>query len=345
MRSATRSAPLRLGLAAAALLVMAAQETPSTSQPAAVLAALHGQVAVDRPGAGQPIPGSLGMRLLAGDTVRAGAGSSATLYLPGGGIVRVPAGNRIEIPRRPEKTPVKADAIAGMSGSSLKMLESGLWVLNDPQGSLLLSGMRGGRDLWGQDEEAGPSLLAPRYETVTAQRPVFYWAGHSERARVVVGRGQAGEILWRSEPIPPGAIPYPGDAPPLRSSEAYRWWLEPAAEGAPLTSRVPFRMASQEVAAKSAKFEAELAGLSDAADGPAVEDFMRCAFYLEAGDWTRTLAAAAHLRGLHPDSDLVKRALSGARLQMRLDEEDLEALLDLQGRSPEPPSVDAPPVR
>ncbi|HET8947296.1 MAG TPA: hypothetical protein VFQ07_09960, partial [Candidatus Polarisedimenticolia bacterium] len=79
----------------AAVPAFAAAPAPSA---AAVLAAASGQVNIERPGSAAPLVGSIGMRLLAGDTVKVGGGSSATVYLAGGGLVRVPAGSRIEIP-------------------------------------------------------------------------------------------------------------------------------------------------------------------------------------------------------------------------------------------------------
>ena len=78
--------------------------------------AASGQVSIERPGTPAPLAGTIGMRLLAGDTVKVGSGSSATVYLAGGGLVRVPAGSRIEIPR----VGVSAIVLHGVGNKTLR---------------------------------------------------------------------------------------------------------------------------------------------------------------------------------------------------------------------------------
>src|SRR5262245_6773902 len=70
---------------------------PQASPAAGVLATVRGEVTIQREGGARPLAGAVGMRLMPGDGLRVGAASSATVYLAGGSIVRVPAGGRIEI--------------------------------------------------------------------------------------------------------------------------------------------------------------------------------------------------------------------------------------------------------
>jgi len=301
---------------------------PKSPPAAAVLAAVKGPVWIDRAGTGAPLAGQLGMRLLAGDTVRVEPASSATLYLPGGGIVRIPGGNRLEIPKGPAKPPAGASPVALMSTPSLEVLEAGLWVLNDPQGSVLLSAMRGEQKSWASAVGADVSLLSPRYETVTEARPTFLWSGGPQRAIVVVGSGEA--ILWRGEPTGAARLTYSDTAPALRPGEVYWWRVEPAEGGGPVTDRVPFRLAAEELARRSLRFEAEMRELGRTQDDPALADLFRCAFYLESGAWTRMLDAARRVQAADANAELATRAMSSARRQMRLDEEAFEALLRIQ---------------
>ncbi|HEV8202324.1 MAG TPA: hypothetical protein VGS03_20120 [Candidatus Polarisedimenticolia bacterium] len=328
-------------LAALAVLVpilgFAASAGPSA---AAVLAAASGQVNIERPGSAAPLPGSIGMRLLAGDTVKVGGGSSATVYLAGGGLVRVPAGSRIEIPGEaipagaagaapaaatgttPPPSEVSTLATA-MSSRSVEVLEAGLWILNDPDGSVLLSAMRGDGEDWGAAAGGVAEPLSPRFETVLDTRPRFVWNG-TPTSRVVVARGK--EILWRGAPTAAGNLILPADGPELKPGEMYRWWLEAETPGTPPTESVPFRVAARKTMTEAARFEKELEGLSAGDEGPGLASLMRCGYYVEVGAWSRVVSAAADLRRRDPASPAAERALEGARRQMRLGPESLARL-------------------
>lgn len=310
-----------------------APRAAASAPAAAVLAAVTGSILIERAGLAEPIVGALGMRLQGGDTVRVGASSSATLYMTGGGIVRVPANNRIEIPGTDAGLKAPPSQASKISRPTVEVFEAGLWVLNDPDGSILLSGMRGPEGQAWNDEGLGSDLLSPRYDTIAEARPAFHWSGQGT-ARVVVARGS--ETAWRSEPAPAGTFIYPESGTPLEPDQVYRWWLESAEGGAPLTEKVPFRMASRQMADSTTAFESDMAAVSAGPDGPAVSELMRCAYYLESGSWSRMLDAAARLRDLYPGSDLAERALTGARRQMRLDEEAAELLIDMRGKSRAP---------
>jgi hypothetical protein len=286
-------------------------------------------VKVDRPGTSPPIAGAIGVRLLPGDVVRVGGGSSATVYLAGGGIVRVPAGNRIEIPKAaavPKTAPSGAVLTPAMSSRSVEVLEAGLWVLNDPQGSVLLTAMRGGGDDWTEDPSAGPLPLSPRFETVLETRPRLLWIGDAP-VRLVIGRGQ--EIIWRSPPTAakPAPLTLPDSVPELRAGEVYRWWLESPDGGAPLSEAVPFRVADKKTQTDATRFEKELAGLAGSDDAPALASLLRCGYYVQVGAWTRVVSAASELHHRDPGSAAAARALDGSRQQMRLGEEAMARLV------------------
>jgi hypothetical protein len=296
-------------------------EAPAARPAVAVLASAKGKVSVDRPGTTAPLEGSLGMRLQPGDTVRVGSGGAATVYLAGGGLVRVPAGSRIEIPKESAQVP-DPSLRAAMSSRSVEVLEAGLWILNDPDGSVLLSAMRGDADDWSDGRDSGPQPLSPRYETLLDERPRFVWSGGE--ARVVVAHGR--EILWRF-PASSGSIVWPSSAPELQPGEMYRWWLESAEGGAP-GDAVPFRIAETRTLADSERFEKEVARLA-AGDDPALAGLLRCGFYVEAGAWTKALAAAARLRRQDPASEAAARAFDGSRRKMRLGEDAAAKLASL----------------
>jgi hypothetical protein len=345
-RAPSLQAPLPAATVFAALAVLApillasvpGFAASSSSTAAAVLAASSGQVSIERPGSAAPLSGSIGMRLLAGDTVKVGSGSSATVYLAGGGLVRVPAGSRIEIPR--EAVPVGAPAPAAAAGSTLppseastmatamssrsvEVLEAGLWILNDPDGSVLLSAMRGDGDDWGAAAGGVSEPLSPRFETVFETRPRFVWSG-TPTSRVVVARGK--EIVWRGAPTAAGNLTLPSDVAELKPGETYRWWLEAEAPGTPPTESVPFRIAERKTMAEATRFEKELEGLAAGDEGPGLASLMRCGYYVEVGAWSRVISAAADLRRRDPASPAAERALEGSRRQMRLGPEGLARL-------------------
>jgi hypothetical protein len=328
-----------LAVLAPVLLASASWLAASAASAAAVLASASGQVIIERPGTAAPLAGSIGMRLLAGDTVKVGGGSSATVYLAGGGLVRVPAGSRIEIPREavpsgqgtaPAATagatppPSEVSSLAtAMSSRSVEVLEAGLWILNDPDGSVLLSAMRGEGDDWGAAAGGVAEPLSPRFETVFETRPRFLWSG-TPTSRVVLARGK--EIVWRGAPTAGGNLILPTDVAELKPGETYRWWLEAETPGTPPTESVPFRIAERKVMGETARFEKELEGLAAGDEGPGLASLMRCGYYVEVGAWSRVVAAAADLRRRDPGSPASERALEGSRRQMRLGPEGLARL-------------------
>ena len=343
----------RLAAAGAALVLAiaawpgasAAAAAPAASA-AAVLAASNGQVSIERPGSPAPLAGTIGMRLLAGDTVRVGSGSSATVYLAGGGLVRIPAGSRIEIPREAipgggaapaaaagaVPPPTEASTLAtAMSSRSVEVLEAGLWILNDPDGSVLLSAMRGEADDWTAAAGGAMEPLSPRFETVFENRPRFVWGGTGP-ARVVVARGK--EIVWRGPASSLGSLTLPADGPELKNGDVYRWWLESESGGTP-TESVPFRIAERKAVSEATRFEKEVDGLANGDDAQGLASLLRCGYYVEVGAWSRVIAAAADLRRRDPGSPAAERALDGSRRQMRLGAEGLSRLTA-------PPAAGAP---
>jgi hypothetical protein len=78
----------------ALIVALAAAQAPVPA--GGVLVSFKGPVRVER-GSAKPAA-ELGMRLMKGDVVVVGTGGSAMLYLAGGGIERVPAGGKFEVP-------------------------------------------------------------------------------------------------------------------------------------------------------------------------------------------------------------------------------------------------------
>lgn len=317
----------------------------SRSQPtpaAGVLATVSGEVGVERPGSGRPLAGTIGMRLQPGDAVRVGRGSSATIYLAGGGIVRVPAGSRIEIPQRPGGTsggatgpgsgPAGASAPGAMSSRSVEVLEEGLWILNDPEGSVLLSAMRGDDEAWDDAGGSGPLPLSPRFETILDPRPLFVWSGSGGPVRVALARGK--EVLWRSAPAASSYLILPEEALKLRAGEVYRWWLESGDGGSPLGESVPFRLADKATQTDASRFEGEIDALARGDDGPVLASLLRCGYYIRVGAWSRVLAAASDLKQRDASSPAASRALYGCRQQMRLGDDGLDALIRSRAGQP-----------
>jgi hypothetical protein len=202
-------------------------------------------------------------------------------------------------------SPVKE---GGKTGTA--QLESGLWVLNDPQGGLLVSPMRG-ESGWEPGDSAVP--LTPRYETLTAPKAEFVWNGGPAMARVVVAKRR--EVVWKSAPTAPGTILDAGTALVLAAGEVYTWWLEPEAGGAPLTAGVPFRIAAPDVIGRTKAVENELRGISGGGEDPSAVDYLRIAFYAGAASWTRVLELATRMA----PSDARSRALEAAAAGLRLD--------------------------
>ena len=166
----------------ALVVALAAAQAPAPA--GGVLVSFKGPIRVER-GAAKPAA-ELGMRLMKGDVVVVGAGGSAMLYLAGGGIERVPAGGKFEVP---------AESGAATKGS-MKASESGLWVLNDPSGSILVAAMRGNDGAFADANAARADLLSPRYETVAGKQPRFVATGGTRPFRIAVAAGK--EAVWHS---------------------------------------------------------------------------------------------------------------------------------------------------
>ncbi len=330
-------------LAACLLTTTLAAEPASRQQPApaaGVLATVRGDVAIDRPGSARPIAGTIGMRLMPGDGLRVGPGSSATIYLAGGSIVRVPAEGRIEIPQGPGGTggaeagtegagqrSAGPAAASSMSSRSVEVLEQGLWILNDPEGSVLLSAMRGEDDAWDDAGGTGPLPLSPRFETVLDPRPRFVWSAASGPVRIALAQGK--DVLWRSAAAATTSLKLPEDAPKLRAGEAYRWWIESGDAGVPLGEVVPFRLAGMDVRTDAARFESEVGALERGDDGVTLAGLLRCGYYVKIGAWSRVLTAASALAGRYGPSAVGPRVIDGCRRQMRLTREGIDRLVAL----------------
>lgn len=295
---------MRLNLVAAGLFVAMAAAASTVDPSAGVIVGMSGHVTVERTGAA-PKSAVLGMRLEAVDVVVVDRGASADVYLKGGGVVRLREGTRFDMPKAAD-TPANGAAQSKLREGSIAQLESGLWVLNDPHGSLLVSPMRGDS---GWDQAEAPVPLTPRYEALTATAAQFLWSGGPRRARVVVAKRR--DVVWKSDPVAPGAFVTPGTALPLAAGEAYTWWLEPEAGGAPLTAGIPFRVAAIDVIERTKSVEAELRTVGGAAD------YLRIAHYAGAGSWTHVLDLASRMAPCEARNKALDAAAGGLRLDVK----------------------------
>ena len=282
--------------------------SPATESAAGVIVGVAGHVFVEHSQA-PARAATLGMRLEAIDVVVVDRGASAEIYLKGGGVVHLRDATRFEMPKAAD-APARAATQAKLSSGSIAQLESGLWVLNDPQGSLLVSPMRGDGG-WEPGDSAVP--LTPRYETLTTPKAEFVWNGGPAKARVVVAKRR--EVVWKSAPTAPGTVLDTGAALALAAGEVYTWWLEPEAGGPPLTAGVPFRLAAPDVIERTKAVEKELRSMSGGEKDPSAVDYLRVAFYAGAASWTRVLDLATQMA----PSDARSRALEAAAAGLRLD--------------------------
>jgi hypothetical protein len=301
-----------LSLAVLAGPVRAATETDSS---AGVVVGVAGRVVVERKAA-PPRTATLGMRLEAVDVVVVERGASASIYLKGGGVVRLHDATRFEMPKAPD-APAGDATEAKLQSGTIAQLESGLWVLNDPGGSLLVSPMRGDAGFESSDVTVP---LSPRYEALTALRAAFLWTGGPAKARVVVAKKR--EVVWRSAPAAPAAMLEAGAALKLTAGEVYTWWLEPEGGGAPLTAGIPFRVATADVIERTKAVEAELRPLADTAEGAAAADYLLLAHYAGASSWTHVVELASRLA----PSEARTRAFAAAAEGLRLDQRTAETL-------------------
>jgi hypothetical protein len=307
-----------LCLALAAFVIAPALASPTAESAAGVIVGVTGHVMVEAPSS-TPQSATLGMRLAAADVVVVDRGATASVYLKGGGVVRLQDATRFAMPKAADEP--GGGARAKLKSGTIAQLESGLWVLNDPSGSLLVSPMRGD-PAW----EAGdaPLLLTPRYEALTATAATFAWTGGPPKARIIVAKKR--DVVWKSAPAPPGAPLAAGSALALAPGEVYTWWLEPEAGGAPLTAGIPFRVAPPDVIERTKALEAEVRSL-----GGETADYLLLAHYAGAGSWTRVLELASRMT----PSEARRRARAPAADGLRLDERGAAALSDqLTGTKP-----------
>lgn len=294
-------------LLAVALLAAPALAAPAADAAAGVVVGVAGRVVVEGTGPA-PRPAMLGMRLVASDVVVVERGGAASIYIKGGGIVKLHDATRFAMP----KGAAAPDAGTKLESGTIAQLESGLWVLNDPSGSLLVSAMRGDA---GWEAGDAPMPLTPRYEALTATRATFAWTGGPPKARVVVAKKR--DVVWTSAPAPPGAPLPAGAALALAPGEVYTWWLESEAGGAPLSAGIPFRVATADVLERTKALEAEVKPL-----GAETADYLLLAHYVGAGSWTQVALLASRM----PEGDVRKRALAAAAEGLRLDERAAAAL-------------------
>jgi hypothetical protein len=264
--------------------------------------------------AGGSAQATLGMKLEPADVVAVERGGSAEIYLRGGGVVRLQDATRFTMPKAQDAAPSTASRLGS---GSIAQLESGLWVLNDPKGSLLVSPMRGDGAF---DSADAPVPLTPRYEALTGTAAMFMWRGGPDKACVVVAKKR--EVIWKSAPVQPGTILTPGNQLPLAAGETYTWWLEPEAGGPPLSAGVPFRVAAKDVLDRTQAVETELRRMTEAGTDRAAVEYLRIAHYAGAGSWSRVLTLTSRM----PKGDARNRAFEAATAGLRLDANTAEML-------------------
>jgi hypothetical protein len=297
----------------ATLALFAALAAPAADSAAGVVVGVSGHVTIE--GASRR-EATLGMRLEAADVVVLERGGSASIYLKGGGVVRLHDATRFEMPKA-----AAASSATKLNSGSIAQLESGLWVLNDPAGSLLVSPMRG--DAFDSNAAAVP--LTPRFEVLTQPATDFAWTGGPAKARIVVAKQR--DVIWKSEPVTSAkATPLPARQK-LEPGQVYTWWLEPEAGGAPLTAGIPFRIATDDVIRQTKQIQSEVIPL-----GGETADYLLLAHYMGASNWTNVLALADRL----PAGDAKSRATSAALQGLRLDDKAAATLLDKIGARAKP---------
>jgi hypothetical protein len=294
-----------------AVSIALAPAAHAADQAAGVMLGVSGNVTVERQ-AGGSAQATLGMKLEPADVVAVDKGGSAEVYLRGGGVVHLHDATRFTMPKAQDTPP---STTSRLGSGSIAQLESGLWVLNDPKGSLLVSPMRGDGGF-----DAAPVPLTPRYEALTGTAATFMWSGGPGNARVVVAKNR--EVIWKSAPASPGTILTPGSELPLAAGEVYTWWLEPEAGGVPLTAGMPFRIAAQDVLDRTKAVETELRRMTEAGTDKAAVDYLRIAHYTGASSWSRVLTLTSKM----PKGDARNRAFEAATAGLRLDAPTAEAL-------------------
>ena len=287
---------------------------------AAILASASGAVTIERHGAAKA-PAAIGMRLQAGDVVVTEPSATATIYYPGGSIRKLAGSSRLQIGAAPAAPGATAPTEARLSTDTMAVLEKGLWILNDPEGSILISAMRGEETGWGAEDAETAMPLSPRFETIAEARPTFRWEGGAP-ARVAVGSGAAG--LWKSD-ASAAPLAYPETAPALDPASRYWWRLENASTGEPMSEKVSFRVPTADQLAQISRFESETAAM--VRGDTVAADLLRSGFYLRTGSWSRMLASAGRLRSAEGKADIAARAFDGACRQMRLPQDAAEKLV------------------
>ncbi len=324
MKSARRGQRmLHCCLAMSIWMLLALTATPvlaAEGAAAGVLAGWRGVVSVEREG--KSIVTDLGMRLLPGDVVVTGPGARATIYFSGGRVEELDASTRLVLPKsQPSATAQARDAMR-FGSSNVQMLESGLGVLNDPNGSVLLAmASRGVSDE--PTRELRAELLSPRNEVIDGQALTFYARSGPRPVRIAIYDGR--KLIHRSDPME-GAGPWRITiASPLDAARVYRWVLTTGDNDEPASDSASFRISPAEQVAQSAQLEQSLTKLE-----PDAADLMRCAHYAQAGHWTAVLAASHRLLATHPDATLALRARDASRRALGLNDAAavaLEALL------------------
>ena len=221
MRPTVFLAAACLGMVAACLPLAASS---TSNQPVALVVATSGRVEVSRASSKSVERGTIGLALLRGDKVQAGAGGAATLLFSDGNLLELSEKSAITIGAHPrvarsrEPNPVMADVFKSVSGGVVGgSRETGLVALAPA------------RRPPGRKE----IILAPRQTEILDERPAFRWrrVRGADRYRVVVS-GEAGE-LWQRE-TGDTSFAYPADAAPLARETELLWTLHASNDSGPL---------------------------------------------------------------------------------------------------------------
>ena len=313
------TAPVLVLLAVGTMPGLAPAGSPSQGQPraAAVIAALEGDVRIHR--SDDVRRGFIGQRLSQGDEIRVGEDGAAMIYFSGGHVVRVPAGNRLEIVQDPG-TDVPG-RVARMSARTVEAVEAGLWVMSDPAGRMLLTAMRGSK---GARSLARDVTISPRRETVLEPRPLFHWISTHD-VHVVVTRG--GREIWTSSERLSSPFRYPATAPRLVPGAEYAWWIAHGETRGPLTGPMTFRVATAERVQDAALLEAELSEL-ERSQGESLTGFLRCAYLVGIEAWSAAVASAGTLRANDSDAEAARHVIALAARGMGLTDR-IDDLVDI----------------
>lgn len=291
-------------------VVVAGASVPDDAGPGAFIAAVRGEVRVER--GGGTVRAAFGMALRPGDRVVVAEGGEAVVYSDGADLLRVASGGSLPIDGGAEA--ISEDGpVRRIGATATPKAESGLRALLEP----MTRESRESRGAADAEPSDSPTPLSPRHERVTVFDPVFHAAGRVPPVRVALATETT--VIWRSGSLESEGPWTPEGFPRLDPRRTFLWRLESLADGTPLTEWVPIRGATERVLLEVHNFEIDMDRLAKEPMGASVADLLRCGLYAELGAWTPLLGASSRLLATHPDAEIALAARARAVDGLALD--------------------------